>query len=68
VTGEVTKCYTDTDGFPLAYSFFVVKDSSINSTERLTKPSPDSTLELEYGPKAFATSGSATNVFKAEVE
>ena len=64
MTIDTDHCYTDTDGYPLTFSFYVVTDPVTNAKDRLTKPSGDGSMSLDFGPRAYQ---SASNVFAAKV-
>ena len=65
VTGDTDNCYTDTDGYPLTFSFYVVTDPTTNAMVRLTNPSGEGSMTLAYGPRAYQSS---SNVFAAKVK
>ena len=65
MTGDTDNCYTDTDGYPLTFAFYVVTDPTTNATVRLTNPSGEGSLTLAYGPRAYQSS---SNVFAVKVK
>ena len=64
MAADTDQCYTDTDGYPLTYALFVLTNPLTLALSRLTRPSGEGSVALDYGPKAYQAD---SNVFATKV-